>query len=257
MKNAVFAIVQDEPVFLPVWLKHYSKFFEPQNIHIINHESSPENFEHIQRLQKEYGFVLQNVYNKISFDHKWLCKVVATYQHWLLNSYDWVLFCEADEIVTPKDGDLKAYIDNMERSCITTTGWEIVQKEEDPAWNPAEPIINKQRTFWTKFDQFNKPLLSRRPLEWTTGFHGAIENLNGHYFDLNIPRDDNLLLIHLHRIDFDYAFEKARLNSGKNWPEDEDQGHQNKISEERQMKSWFYRDSQFWERIPEEYSGLI
>ncbi len=261
MRNAVFTIVQDEPVFLPVWLRHYSKFFESENIHIINHQSTPENYDKLQALKDEYGFVEQNVFNDTAFDHEWLCKMIADYQHWLSHSYDCVLFCEADEIVTPKDGDLIGYIDNMERSCITTTGWEIVQRKKgEPTWNPDEPIIHVQRRFWTRHEKFNKPLLSRKPLEWIAGFHKAKHRMGEHYIDMKIPRDDDLLLIHLHRVDFNYAFSKAKINSQKEWAKkdiDEKMGAQNRIFERRHMESWYYRDSRFWEGIPKEYTGLI
>ena len=271
MRKAVFTIAQDEPVFLPVWLRHYSKFFEPHDIHIINHQSTPENYTKLKSLQQKYGFVIQNVFNDTSFDHEWLCKVVADYQRWLLHCYECVLFCETDEIVIPKDGDLIGYIENMERSCVTTNGWEIVQRKNEPIWIQDQPIIHNQRSYWKKWPPCDKPLLSKRSLEWAIGFHTAKELIDGqHYIELKVPQDNNLLLLHLHRVDFEYAFEKVKINSKKNWSKEaveKNQGTHNRLMafeeektpefELRHMKSWYYRDSRLWEPIPKELAGLI
>jgi hypothetical protein len=41
-KCAVFTIVQNENIFLPIWLKYYSKYFDPKDIYILNHDSNEE-----------------------------------------------------------------------------------------------------------------------------------------------------------------------------------------------------------------------
>ena len=43
MRNAAaFTMVNNETHFLPIWIKHYSKYFEPQDLYVINHNPDEE-----------------------------------------------------------------------------------------------------------------------------------------------------------------------------------------------------------------------
>lgn len=259
MKSCVFTIVQDEPVFLPIWVQHYAKFFDPPDIHVINHESQPNNYQKLLKLTREHGFRHVDVFNKVSFDHEWLCKVVADYQHFLLNSYDCVLFAESDELIVPKDGDLRKYIQNVDGS-IACTGWEVVHRDSEPAWFPGENILGTQRTHWVRNQMWDKPLLSTKELWWTTGFHETRKKIGDNFVKKDVERDDSLLLVHLHRVDFDYCLAKAKFNAQKNWSKEAVEKHQgthNRIKTIHHMRSWFFRDCTEWVPIPKEFHGLI
>ena len=39
-RRAVITIVHNEPVFLPIWLAYYSRFFAPDEIYVFDHEST-------------------------------------------------------------------------------------------------------------------------------------------------------------------------------------------------------------------------
>ena len=39
-RRAVLTIVQNEAVFLPIWLRYYSRFFAPDDIYVLDHEST-------------------------------------------------------------------------------------------------------------------------------------------------------------------------------------------------------------------------
>ena len=39
-KCAVFTMVKNENYFLPIWLKHYKKFFSNEDIFILDHQSN-------------------------------------------------------------------------------------------------------------------------------------------------------------------------------------------------------------------------
>ena len=260
MTNAVFTIVQDEPVFLPLWLKHYSKFFQPDAIHVINHESTTENYNKILELQKDHNFVLINVYNKESFNHEWLAKVVGDYQNFLINSYNYVLFCECDEIIIDKSNNLKSYIENLDKDFVACQGWDIVQPKSEPVWDKNKPIMGTQRKLWFRNTLWDKPLLSKKDLSWCEGFHTAKKLVGDNWDHMEIEVDENLLLLHLHRVDFKYALEKSTLSAKKKWSKrslELNQAEQNRIDTEPKMRRWFYKDSRFWEPIPENLYGII
>ena len=86
--RCVFTIMNNEYEFFPIWLNYYSKFFEPQDIYVLDHNSDGEFFEQVQQLSREGKFNLQRVYNYALFDHDWLRNTVTDYQHFLINSYN-------------------------------------------------------------------------------------------------------------------------------------------------------------------------
>jgi hypothetical protein len=98
-ERCVFTIMNNEYDFFPIWLNYYSKFFDPQDIYVLDHNSEGEFFEQVQQLSKEGKFNLQRVYNYALFDHAWLQSTVCDFQCFLINSYNSTLFIEIDEIV--------------------------------------------------------------------------------------------------------------------------------------------------------------
>ena len=39
MSRAVLTMVYNESVFLPIWLRYYSRFFAPEDIYVLDHQS--------------------------------------------------------------------------------------------------------------------------------------------------------------------------------------------------------------------------
>ena len=87
---AVFTIVREEAIFLPIWLRYYSAHFAPEDIYVLHHvvPGGPEdsccdglacNVE-----QRPNAF----------FDPAWLGRVVGAKQAELLLRYRAVLFAE-------------------------------------------------------------------------------------------------------------------------------------------------------------------
>ena len=44
---AVFTIVKNEKLFLPIWIKHYKKFFDNYDIYILDHESNDDSTKNL------------------------------------------------------------------------------------------------------------------------------------------------------------------------------------------------------------------
>jgi len=111
---AVFTIVQDEPEFIHPWVNHYKKHVaEAGDVYVLVHPPTGPDGELMKSsempawrraealLTEHHGVVLIPVHHTCAFDHQWLCDTVGRFQSFLLQSYDWVLFAEADEFVLP------------------------------------------------------------------------------------------------------------------------------------------------------------
>jgi hypothetical protein len=251
-KKAVFTIAQDEKFFLPLWLAYYSKHFPEEDIFVLDHDS-------IER-PNVGNANLMPVHREETHSYAWLTHVAYQFQRFLLTSYEWVLFCDIDEIiVSPKVG-LGKFIDSLgkEHDLVRCLGYEIIQQRHEPFIDWAKPLLRQRETCYGSI-LYSKTLLSRRSLPWAVGFH----EIMGH--SPAYPNSE-LLLLHLHKIDFQMALQRNRdrLN---NHPQMSDYdagfrlGWQNFLTDEKEFEAWFYNDVESTttplENIPEEWKDLV
>jgi Glycosyl transferase family 2 len=253
-RRAVITIVHNEPVFLPIWLNYYSRFFRPEDIYVLDNDTMDGSTE-------RDGFVRIPVHHD-SVDHTWMVDTVQDLQHELLDRYDVVLVTDVDEIVTPTPewGTLGEYIDEFSEMFVTCVGYEILHMiDREGPYDPSRPILD-QRGYWFANGAYNKSALATEPMSWVPGFH--------HRTDERLNYDPDLRLIHLHRMDFDICHERHRIREARAWNEtdvDERWAYYNRTVDEVEFESWFYGDIGFddpdahitVERIPESFRGLF
>lgn len=235
-KCAIFAMVQNEPVFLPLWLTYYGRFFDGDDMFIFDHRTSDDSVDkaaeqfHFRRFRLDYPF---------SFDHQWFQFVAENVQHKLLADYEYVIFTDIDEIlmVNPKKyKGLGDYIHRVSDDFVQCVGYELIhmKKKEHPI-KLDKPVLS-QRKYWYRNKMYDKTLLSRKPLHWKIGFHGI---------DQPIPRkDEDFYLIHLHKLDFDMSHEKTFKRSQLPWNEVDlknNWGWQNRITDDEKFYDFFYK----------------
>ncbi len=231
-RRAVVTMVHNEPIFLPIWLRYYSRFFAPEDIHVLDNDTTDGSTE-------REGFVRVPVSHD-RVDHTWMADTVQAYQHDLLETHDVVLATDVDEIVIPRPerGDLGGYIDELNEDYVNAIGYELIHMaDREPAIDLERPILD-QRRHWFANDAYDKPALAMVPMEWVPGFH---ERADG---ESNF--DPDLLLIHLHRMDFELCRDRHRLRRARRWNElDVDQGWaaHNRITDEADFERWFYFES--------------
>lgn len=194
-KAAVFTIVHNEKVFFPLWLKHYSKYFEACDIYVLDHGTADGSLE-------GSGFNKREVVNSSTFDHSWLLVTVQNYFRELLLDYEYVLFAEADEFIEYLDGGLRKFIDSLTKESVLCKGFEPVQKSDEFSINWNEPIL-QQRKFHRWNSNYNKILLANFPLEWSVGFHRSYNS------NENIC-ESNLYLAHLRYVDFQILYDRIQ-----------------------------------------------
>lgn len=254
-RRAVITIVHNEPVFLPIWLGYYSRFFAPEDIYVLDNDTTDGSTE-------GDGFVRIPVQHD-AVEHTWMVETVQRQQHELIEQgYDTVLVTDVDEIVTPTPdwGTLGDYIDEFSEWFVNCIGYEILHlTDREAPFDSTRPILD-QRGYWYAHGAYNKPALATGPMSWVPGFH--------HRADGQENYDPYLRLIHLHRLDIDICRARHRIRRERNWGSrdvDEDWAAYNRIAEGEEFERWFYEDSGFeddgihivLERIPETWRGLF
>jgi hypothetical protein len=245
-RRAIITMVHNEPVFLPIWLRYYSRFYAPEDIYVLDNDSSPGTLP-------EAGFVRIPA-RHASVDHAWMVQVIEGLQHELLERYDSVLVTDVDELVVPDPrwGTLGDYLDRFDEEWVNCLGYELLHmRESEPPLDLDRPILS-QRGHWFFNDAYDKAALATVPMSWSPGFHGRTDN--------SYNLDPDLRLIHLHRMDYDLCLERHRTRSRKPWAR-HDARHRwavhNRIVDGEEFRRWFYEDSCFEnleikpERIPE------
>jgi len=238
---AVFTIVRNEPVFLPIWVRYYSKHFANRDIYIIDNGSTDNSTKNLP----------VQVLEKISdgyFDHKWLTATVSAFQAELLNSgYTHVLFAEADEIVVADPAlfphGLREYVATFSGLHTRVTAWEVVEQPGEYPCNFERTLLSARRYF-KRDSRYDKPLLSSLPLSYTLGFHGSTP----------LPsRDNNLWMLHLNKACRLYAHDRAMWKAKQVFREDEvlaGHGTQHHLTENT-FDAWFTVDLKDLEMIPQ------
>lgn len=219
---AVFTIVHNEKYYLPLLLKHYSKFFNPEDIYVLDHDTTDGSTDNIDAQ-------VEKLHNELYFSHQWLVDNVQRKQEELLKRYRYVLFVECDElvIVNPdKYIDLCDYIRKATQPLHRCSGFEIIQTAAEPIFDPTKPIFD-QRRHWCPSVGFNKPLLARVPMHWAFGFHTGIYEGGPAVKDMD-PPDPDLLLVHLHYLDYDYYLERHKWKAAQKWKDDGICGYHNR-----------------------------
>jgi hypothetical protein len=209
-QKAVFTCIHNEPVFTPIWIKYYSQFYESQDIYIL-HLIKPMLVDFDSWLPSQPGFVRVPIQDRDYCDFNLALEYVHNFQRELLGRYDCVLYTDIDEIVCHEAG-LAAYIDEWLRSgrgdVESCKGYELVHSfDEESPIDLSLPILG-QRRWWYPCHLYDKPLLTRIPLDYCWGFHHCRQ----------VPwetTDPNLLLIHLNKMDYEIcrARKLARLQN--------------------------------------------
>lgn len=234
-KCALFVMVQNENVFLPIWLKYYTKFFHADDLFVLDHRSEDGS---VDRCAAKYSFRRIRLEYPFSFDHLWFRFVANAMQEKLLKYYEYVIFTDVDEIIIP-DPDyysgLDEYIMKLKKKYVRCTGYELINMKEKEKPYESEKSVLSQRDYWYRTPFYDKTLISSQMLNWTIGFHRVKQIIKNH--------DKKLLLVHLHKLDYDLCWNKSLERSKLEWSQEElnaNRGWQNRITDPEKFNEYFY-----------------
>jgi hypothetical protein len=202
MSTAAFTIARNEPLFLPLWLTYYSRRVDA--LFVLDHESDDGSTEGLPCR------VVRVSNGGRCFDHAWLCATATTFQTWLLQSYEQVIYSDVDEFLCHPDG-LGAFLAGHRGSSARARGYHLVQDDQEAPYEPTRPIM-EQRATWRPDPLYDKSLVSRVPLKWDLGFH-RLEGL------CHAPFAEGLTLVHLHQFDRAACHERHAERLGWQWDE--------------------------------------
>ena len=222
---AIFTIVRNEATILPIFLRYYSKQVPVSDIWILDHDTtdgstSPDKFPQGINYRKVYG-------DKAWSPHHFMNRQVEIHQQRLFRSgYKCVLFVEGDEIIVADTAKypsgLKDYFNDFihdeVRLVVRVTGVDIAHVSEgfiESKLDWKKPVL-EQRRYGLRNFFFDKPLLSKIPLAYIPGHHGAASHLHGNTLD-NLKPDSDLVMLHLHYVDKDFCIERelGKYNASK------------------------------------------
>jgi Glycosyltransferase family 92 len=233
-RRAILTIVHNEAVFFPIWLRYYSRFFDPDDIYVLDNETTDGS-------TGRAGFVRVPVEHD-TVDHVWMLSTIQELQHELMERYDVVMVTDVDEIVSPVPelGTLAEYLDHFNDEYVNCLGYEVLHmRHREPALDLDRPILG-QRRFWFANDAYDKPAVASVPMEWIPGLHDRT--------DLQTRMDPDLRLIHLHRMDYDICLERHRVRRRKAWADEDEErawAVHNRIVDPAEFEDWFYRQNVF------------
>ena len=232
--RAIITIVYNEPVFQPIWLRYYSRFFGPGDMYVLDNETTDGSTD-------GDGFVRIPVERK-KVDHTWMVRTIEQLQHELLDRYDVVVVTDVDEIISPVPewGTLGEYLDGFDERFVNCLGYEVLHmRDEEPPLDLSRAILD-QRRWWFYNAGYDKAAIATEPMRWRPGFHGRE--------DFALAVDPDLRLIHLHRMDFDLCRERHVTRSRRRWAWRDARrrwARHNKIVDEAAFADWFYADTGF------------
>eukprot|EP00277_Geminigera_cryophila_P006415 CAMPEP_0179429706 /NCGR_PEP_ID=MMETSP0799-20121207/15003_1 /TAXON_ID=46947 /ORGANISM="Geminigera cryophila, Strain CCMP2564" /LENGTH=327 /DNA_ID=CAMNT_0021205719 /DNA_START=198 /DNA_END=1181 /DNA_ORIENTATION=+ len=200
---AIFTYVRNEPIFLPIMLKHYAAHVDPMDIYVLDNDSYDNCTLNIQ------NHVI-NIHNAKYFDHDWLIHQVTRFAGALLKQgYQRILFGDVDELVVPNPskykGGLLEYVSKLNNTTniVRVTAFHVIHDTSvDPREIDLDRPILRQRHLWCRQKLYDKPLLTNKPLKWTPGFHGFRD-------DEDVAPDPDLVMFHLHYIDFNLNMKRV------------------------------------------------
>jgi glycosyl transferase family 2 len=231
-RRAALTMVHDEPVFLPIWLDYHRRFFGPEDIYVLDNDSTDGS-------AGGEGFVrIPVAHDRV--DHKWMVDTISAKQRELLGDYDVVVVTDVDEVIAPDPawGTLGDYLDRFDEEWVNCIGYEVLHlPDREPPLDLDSPLL-AQRRFWFANDAYDKAAIASVPVDWKTGFHGRE--------DERWNLDPDLRLIHLHRIDFEICRERHRTRRLRRWNEadlDASWAAHNLLTEGEEFERWFFESS--------------
>jgi hypothetical protein len=246
-KLGAFTIAKDETYFLEIWVNYYSRSISKQDMFILDHDSSTAETKALLEKFRADGINIVPIHNDLSYNHYWLCSAVQQFQKFMLHSYEIVLFSEPDEIIIPRPDlyqmTLAEYIldklDGTDLKQLRCVGYCLEhQPQSEPAIDLSRPIMSQRKT-WRYHEHYDKTLISKVACPWFIGFHFISED---YYFPTH---DRHLLLIHLHKMDYDLCKAKHKQRVSFKWASDKagfNADNQNRICDGEEFDHFFSTD---------------
>jgi len=166
---AILTMVYNEPEFLPVWLRHYRRHVDETALYLVDHGSDDGSTDAI-------GSANRIRIPRSPQNDEARTRSIAHICSGLLEWYDTVIYTDVDEllVVDPEyASDLSIFAQHNALPWISATGLDVVHRPDDePVFDWSAPVGIQRH--WVRFtSSMCKPVLIRRPVTWSPGFHNV------------------------------------------------------------------------------------
>lgn len=204
MATAVITFVYNESINLPIWRRYYAAVFGEKNLFVIDHSSS-------DGTTADLGSINKLVFPREELEEHKRCIFVSEFVKGLLEYFDTVIYTDCDEIIVPDlamYADLKEYIERNDFPYRAGVGLNLTHIiSHEPPLDPEKPILQQRNYVWFRSTTC-KPLVTRVPISWDTGFHFCNQPIN---------IDPNLYIFHLKAMDYEIALKRQKLTREMKW----------------------------------------
>lgn len=210
---AAVTMVYDEPVFLPVWLRHHSRTIGVEHCYVIDHGSDDGSTDRLKCNRLRIPRSPQ--------DDARRARAISAICAGLLEWYDTVLYSDVDEIVVadPTSFTSLASLSEARRMpCLTATGFDLLHHADREKPADFSAPLSHQRSSLRFSAAMCKPCLIREPIHWSPGFHSVQ--------DLPPRPDPALMLFHLRYCDIGAGLRRLARTRTQPWCNEQAGQHQ-------------------------------
>ncbi len=212
---AVVTMVYNEPVFLPVWLRHYAREAGAANCFVLDHGSDDGSTE--AALLGQAGALR---IPRSPQDDTRRCGFVSDFCASLLNWYEAVIYTDVDELLVADPVVHRSLVGLASGlgpdAVVTAVGFDVIHvPDEEPALDWGRPVT-LQRDWLRTSSAMCKPVLIRRRVAWAPGFH-CIDD---------VPRFGPVFLFHLRYADLPSGLLRLHRTRNQPWVTPEAGSHQ-------------------------------
>ncbi len=212
---AVVTMVYNEPVFLPVWLRHYAGQAGAANCFVLDHGSDDGSTAAAALAQAS---VLR--LPRSPQDDGRRCGFVSDVCASLLNWYDAVIYTDVDELLVADPAvhaSLAGLASTLDRDAVVTaTGFDVIHVPDEELALDWDRPVTLQRSWLRTSSAMCKPVVIRRRVAWAPGFH-CIDD---------VPRFGPLFLFHLRYADLPSGLLRLHRTRSQAWVTPEAGSHQ-------------------------------
>src|SRR6266436_8931522 len=147
---AVVTMAYNERHKLEIWLKHHADQVGAKNCFIIDHGSDDGSTALLY--DKSCGTYESPNFIKLprtAYDDQVRVDAIAGLSAFLLSYYDWVVFCDSDELLLADPRKYRSLVDYFGKSdlpYVTSIGFDVVHKlGVEGALNPELPLVDQRQ----------------------------------------------------------------------------------------------------------------
>lgn len=216
---AIVTMVYDEPLFLPLWLRHYTAQAEARHCYVVDHGSDDGSTGTSTGTGLLTGVNVVRIPRSPQDDMR-RCRFMSQFCAGLLVWYETVIYVDVDELLVADPAlhaSLADYAASLEaHAVISAIGLDVLHcPDEEPVLDWDRPVSLQRH--WLRFSSaMCKPALIRRPVRWAPGFH----NIDAP------PCFDELFLFHLRYADLQSGLARLERTRAQDWVSPQAGSHQ-------------------------------